>query len=208
MDELTQARFLARPDRLLERVKAEICAQAARRLPADDHAGEAVDDEGDVDHASMCLHVGDVTDPQPVRSRRVEVALDEVGGSLGAVSGRDRGEDLAAPGGASDPELTHQPLDGAARDLDAFAVERDPDLVGAVHLEVCLPHALDLGLEVFVLQSSLRRRSLLGGVIGGRSDRQDPAVGSTPHLILCSSMKSIITCVGGRAPPRRKPKLP
>jgi len=32
--------------------------------------------------------------------------------------------------------VSHEPLDAAASDLDLLPVERDPDLVGAVDLEV------------------------------------------------------------------------
>ena len=88
MDELIQAFVRSRADRLLERVEAEVCAQAARCLPADDHPSEAVDDEADVDHARVRLDIRDVAEPQPVRRGRTELALHEVCGTGGAVVGR------------------------------------------------------------------------------------------------------------------------
>jgi hypothetical protein len=43
MHETVEALFLTGPDRLLERVKAEVGSKEPDSLPADDHAGEAVD---------------------------------------------------------------------------------------------------------------------------------------------------------------------
>ena len=43
--------------------------------PAEDPPGVGVDDERDVDHPRPGRHVGEVGDPEPVRRRRVELAL-------------------------------------------------------------------------------------------------------------------------------------
>ena len=66
----------------LERVDREIGAQRPGGLPADDHPGEHVDDERDVDPAGVGLDVGQIGDPQPVRGRRPELALNHIGGPL------------------------------------------------------------------------------------------------------------------------------
>jgi len=71
--------FVARVDRHLERVDGEVTAQRGRRLPPDDGPREHVDDERDVGPAGVGLHVGEVCDPQPVRCRRHELPIDEVG---------------------------------------------------------------------------------------------------------------------------------
>jgi hypothetical protein len=79
----------------------------------------------------------------------------------------------AAAAGTDQPELTHQPLDCAPGDRDAFTVERKPHLPRAVDAVVLRMHPADLGLELGVAQ--LPPSGLLHGssgvVVGGRGDR-------------------------------------
>jgi hypothetical protein len=64
-------------------------------------------------------------------------------------------------------QAPHQPLDRAAGNGDAFAVELLPDLVSAVDLHVGVPHTLDVRHQGVVTLSALTSKgwvTLLGGV--------------------------------------------
>ena len=63
---------------LLKRVDDEFGAKIVLERPANNAAAEAIDDDREVEPALPGAQVGDVRDPQPVRCRRLEVALDEV----------------------------------------------------------------------------------------------------------------------------------
>jgi hypothetical protein len=49
-------------------------------------------------------------------------------------------------------QVFHQPLDGAPRDRNAFAVELQPDLARAIDVVVRGPDPSDLDLEVRIAQ--------------------------------------------------------
>ena len=86
------------------------------------------------------VDVGEVGDPQPVRCRRTELALDETGGpveALIAFGGPDPDQTTAA---ALQAHVGHQPFDGATRDADAVFVQLVPHLVRAVDRKVLFPH--------------------------------------------------------------------
>src|SRR5450756_1905443 len=70
---------LAAPEGHLEGIEGEIGARVARGLPADDEAAVGVEDERYVDETRPGAHVGEVGEPEAVRSLGGEVALDEVG---------------------------------------------------------------------------------------------------------------------------------
>jgi hypothetical protein len=191
-DLVTVPRALPQP--LLQGVGGQIGAQGGRAAPADDATGVDVHDERDVDPARPGRHVRQVGDPQPVRCRRSELPLHEVVGAGVDLPSGDRGPlDLAAHG-SEQTELAHQPLDLAARDDVAFALQLPPDLADAVDTEVVLEDLADDRLELLVPHRPRRRRTGLGGVVGARSE-----------------LRSALVDVGdqrgmaGRARPRRKP---
>ena len=64
--------------------------------PADDAARKGVNDEGDVDKSRPSRDVGEVADPQGVRARCFELAVDPVERAGGSRVG-DRGADRPAP---------------------------------------------------------------------------------------------------------------
>jgi hypothetical protein len=66
----------------------------------------------------------------------------------------DRGARGLAAHDPGDAQLTHEPLDGAAGDLEAFAAQLPPDLAGAVDLVVVVPDPLDLELELGIAPAS------------------------------------------------------
>jgi hypothetical protein len=51
------------------------------------------------------------------------------------------------PSYTAQPGHPHQPLDGAARNLQALAQQLAPDLVGAIDLQVLVEHTLHLGQQ-------------------------------------------------------------
>jgi len=64
--------------RLLQCVDDELGAEVVFEGPANNAAAVTVDDHGEVEPALPATEVGDVGDPEPVRRRRPEVALDEI----------------------------------------------------------------------------------------------------------------------------------
>jgi hypothetical protein len=73
---------------------------------------------------------------------------------------------------AGDAQLAHQPLDRAASDIHALALELTPDLAGAVDAIVSVEHPPDLGLEVFIADRPRRQRARPRGIVGRRSELQ------------------------------------
>jgi hypothetical protein len=67
----------------LQGVQGQVGVEGGGDLPADDHPGEDVDDEGGVDPAGEGTDVGDVGDPERVGCIRGELPLDQVGGPVG-----------------------------------------------------------------------------------------------------------------------------
>ena len=150
-------------------------------LPADDHPRVDVGDERDVDEPCPGADVGQVGDPKQVRGAGAEAAIDEIPRTFGLVS--RYGRELRFPAhDATQTEVPHRSGDGAARNLDAFAVELRPDLVDAVDTEVVAVHPRNLGLQLRVTDRPGRRRPGLGGVVGARgelqhaTDRLDPVL--------------------------------
>jgi len=78
--------------------------------------------------------------------------------------------------------LAHQSSDRAAGDRKSLPHRLSPNLADATDCEVLSEHARDLGFEGYVLPRPRRLpplRDML--MIGGRSDRQDGQIGSTPQ---------------------------
>jgi hypothetical protein len=148
MDQVIQAGVgvLAGPDGHLQGVQRQGSPQRGGDPPADDHAGEGVDDKRHVGEPRPGGHVGQIRDPQAVGGRRGEVAVDQVGGALVGLGGGG-GAPLGAAHDAADAELAHQPGDPVAANGDAFPVKLPPELLSAVDLEVVVKDPLGLDLE-------------------------------------------------------------
>jgi hypothetical protein len=116
---------------LLERVDDELGAEVVLERPADDAAAVAVDDHAEVEPALPRAQVGDVRDPEPVRCRRLEVALDEI---IRDTHSRDTNRrPAAAPfDRAADARLSHQPLDALTTDGEAVGAQVPVDARRAV----------------------------------------------------------------------------
>ena len=172
------------------------------------NAREDIDHKGDVDRPGPGRDVGEVRHPKPVRPLGMKGAVDLVvrAGPRGVGSRRD---DLPAAHRALQPHLAHQPLHGAARDIDAVAPQGMPDLTGPVEPAVVRPQLADLLSQPFISprarsdapegsRSAALRWGQVDGAIG--HTRQ---IGSTPNSLRDSSMKAATCGTGGRAPPGR-----
>src|SRR5665647_1876707 len=118
---------LAAPEGHLEGIEGEIGARVARGLPADDEAAVGVEDERYVDETRPGAHVGEVGEPEAVRSLGGEVAVDQIGRPrrLGVT---DRRCPLLAAHGALKALAAHQALHRAAGYGKALTVQLPPDL--------------------------------------------------------------------------------
>ncbi len=165
--------------RLLQGIEDEPGMRGPGHPPADDAAGEDVDDEGGVREASPRRHVGEARHPQHVRPRRPELAVHLVRRAGRGLVG-DGGPDLPAAGRAPQAHPPHQAFHRAAGHRDAVAAELPPDLAGAVDPEVGLMRPPDLLHDRRVFPSPRRPPRRVGtpgdmSVAGRRGDRQHPA---------------------------------
>src|SRR5215204_1559739 len=103
--------------------------------PAHDIAGVDVDHEGHVDKAGPGRDVSEVSDPQPVRRRRVELTVHLVEWAQRRLVADRRAYRLAADH-ALKTEFAHQPLDSASGDLKPFAPHLPPHLAHPVNAKV------------------------------------------------------------------------
>src|SRR5260370_33598878 len=102
---------------LLERVDDEFGAEVVLKRPADDATAIAVHDHGEIQPALPGAQGGDVGDPKSVRSRRLEVALDEIGRDTHARNANCRA--ATSPfDAAADARLPHQPVQPPPTDRD------------------------------------------------------------------------------------------
>ena len=93
--------------------------------PADNPAGEGVDDEGHIDEALPGGHIGEIRNPEPVRRRSLELAVHPIE-RAGSRLVRDRRADRLATDDTLKSHRSHEPGDGAAgyRSLPASIAAR------------------------------------------------------------------------------------
>ena len=60
---------------LFKGIKHEVRMRCPADPPADNAAGEHIDDEGDIDKPCPGRDIGEIADPEPVRRRGLEVAV-------------------------------------------------------------------------------------------------------------------------------------
>ena len=180
----------ARVQRLPQRVEHEVGLYRAVDSPADDVSGKDIDDEGHVHEALPGRDLGEIRNPQLVRSLGLEVPVDLIQRTRRLGVGYGRAHRLAAAH-ALQPVQFHQPLDGTARHRCAFSPQLPPDLVCAVDPQVLLIPALYLllqqggrGQEHGVALARRAPRAADGATCSPRQ------IGSTPQRARCSSMKA------------------
>ena len=83
---------LALRDRHVQRLDDDVGLEAGGHRPADDATAPDIEHDGEVEEAGPGRHVGDVRDPELVRARGGEVALDQVVGraTCGIANRRER----------------------------------------------------------------------------------------------------------------------
>jgi len=91
---------LAAPDGHFQGVQGQVGAQRPGGPPAHDEAAEGIDDQGHVHEAGPAGYIGQIRDPQLVRSGRREVSLDQVSRPGGGRIGRGGPAGLATHGAA------------------------------------------------------------------------------------------------------------
>jgi len=105
-----------------ERVEHELRAQVVSHRPANAATAPGVDDRREEQVALPGRHVGDVGDPEPVRSGRPKPAADEVLRRRDLLGRPRRLRPLAPPRDALDSKPTHQARDALAGDPEAVLV--------------------------------------------------------------------------------------
>lgn len=182
------------PQTHVEGIQGEVGAQAGRHLPADDHPGEDVQDERHVGPPGVRPDVGQIRDPELVRPGRDALPLDQVLWPRGLRSVTDRGLAGLLPRDPAQALGPHQPLHGAACDLDALAVELGVDLPRTVDTQIRLAGDLDVLNQLGVPHGTCRRLPGLGGVVAARgdlhagllqhgADRLDPDLAPIDHVV-------------------------
>ena len=126
MDEVDVGAGGAAGERHAQRVEDEIGAHVAGELPAHHAAREDVDDEAEEHHALPAAQVSEVRDPQLIGPLGAEVALDEIGRTVGRRVGLGGAPRLASALGALDAVGAHQPLNVVTPDRFAGPPERLP----------------------------------------------------------------------------------
>jgi hypothetical protein len=199
-----RARAGAHRERVQVRRARSPSAHESTDPPADDVAREDIDDEGDRASALPGRNVGEIRHPERVGAVSFELPVDPVERTRGSRI-RHRGANNLASNDPTQPELTHESLDRAARHRDAFAVEPTPDLIGSVDLQVGLPDPLDVSRQHLVTLGPSAAPIRLALLFA----RKAPVGrGATPRASRWASMKDLTTSSGGRASPRRNRRWP
>src|SRR5664279_2570409 len=147
--------WLTRPERLFQGVEYEVRSHRTADPPAHDAPGEHIDHEGHVQPALPSRHIGEIRNPQLVRSLGPELAMDVIQRTGRLVVTDRRAHHLAAHH-AAQALPPHQPLDGAPRHRHALARQLTPNLVRAVDPHIGLPDALDLRHQLVVAPGTRR----------------------------------------------------
>lgn len=128
---------------LLKGIEHEARMWRSRYAPANDPSGIGIEDERHIDEAAPGADIGKVGDPEPVRRRRMELAVHMIERARGSLV-RRRGSDHLPADDPLQPHDAHEPLDRVSRDRDTFSVDLEPHLASPVDLEVLLEHKVDL----------------------------------------------------------------
>jgi hypothetical protein len=162
-------------ERHLERVDDQGGAHVGGHRPADDRPRVGVLHRGEVQPPLPAPQVGDVRDPQHVRSGGPKVALDKVRGGLDAGHADRRPPPLAWPH-ARDTGGFHQPGDALAPDPDpVLHPQLGVDHRRPIDTPAGLVDLLDLLRQPRIGQHPVGRRAALPVVKAGAVDAQHPA---------------------------------
>jgi hypothetical protein len=93
----------------LERVQHQLGPEMVRHRPADDLAAPGIEHDCKVEEPRGGRDEGDVSDPEPVRARGGEPAVDQVRGWSGLLVPPRRDWPVAATAGADETGFAHEP---------------------------------------------------------------------------------------------------
>ena len=131
---------------LFQGIEDETGMRGAADPPANDTPGECIDDKRHIHKALPGRDIGEVGDPEHIRRRRPELAVDAVQWA-GCRPVADRRPDRLAADHALQADDPHQPLHRAAGNSASFPLQLPPDLARTVDLEILREHAPDIRLE-------------------------------------------------------------
>ena len=142
--------------RLLQSIQHQVRLHGSAHATAHDAAGEHVDHAGEVHGAHPGGDVREVGDPQLIGPGGHELPMNAIQRSISGI--RREGRAILAPTNhAAQPVSAHQPLDRAASDWNAFAVQLPPDFARTVDPEVLLPDAMDRAGELAIALHARRQ---------------------------------------------------
>ena len=165
-----------------------LSAEAGGHCPADDPSRENVCDERGVAEPGRDPDVGDVSDPELIRSGSREVPLDQIRTTVQATS-RARREHLSTTAYPAQTSSFHQPSGLVAADFPSGTAHRVMHLPIPVDAVVLGMNPTDLFDEHLVTDRSGRCRALLRGTVAARGEEptfrraQDAADGLDPEVI-------------------------
>jgi hypothetical protein len=153
---------------MIECLQGEILGAHGRRHgPADDLPRARIGNKRGVAEPLPGPHEGDVGDPQPVRCRCTELAVDQIRGpSRGGVG--DGGEHRLAALHATQAGLAHQPPGLFPAEYPAAPRHRRVHLLDPVDRVVLSVHGGQLGHQLFIADLPVRRRAGPRGPIASR----------------------------------------
>lgn len=117
--------------------------------PAHNATRESIDDKGHVNEALPCRHIGEIADPQHVRSRRLELAVLLFQRTWRRLVRNGRPVFRAA-NYDFEPNVFHHAGNCTAGHIKALRAHLMPDLANAIDLLFLLPDAFDLGLQGYI----------------------------------------------------------
>ena len=162
---------VADPQRHLQAVQHQGGGHGGGDPPAQDPAGEHVEDQRCIHHSGPGRHISEIGHPQPVWTRGAELPVDPVGRPV-MISIGDGGAGPLAAHRAEPALLPHQPFHRATGHIMAAAAQVQPQLPrpepGHEPLASHGGHHLD---QLSVPQRSPARRLGPRSVEGGRGDR-------------------------------------
>lgn len=130
VDQTLEVLGLSSPDGLFQRVEAQVGSQRVGDSLAEDPTTEHVEDERRLSKPRPGGHIGDIGDPQGVRSLRHEMAVDQIGGPTLDLS--RHGGSMVPPSPTSfQTQICHEPFHRVASDGSRHLIVHLQDAISA-----------------------------------------------------------------------------
>src|SRR5438309_1388479 len=158
----------------IQRGQDELGPEMGFHRPADHAPTPRIEHDGEIQEAGPGRHVGDVRDPQLIRARAGELAVDEIRRRPGRLVAHRRAERLP-PAHALQPGAPHQPGHPLTANVEAAGGElgmNPGDAVGPARLAM---DRLDLRGEFHIGPGAGRQRPLAPGEVPAGGDTQHAA---------------------------------